>query len=184
MNTKTSILASLFFTLFSNLPLANETFNNVLDDSDFNSLKSVAKRAIDKQDISTSDVVQLAGRSNFQVEETNESIDIYLSVDGNSVIINSERSDSDSNQITTSIRVANANYTIEFDSDNRGGVMHGYGSTLGVEGKILLYVTLAKMEENRWRESSSLSKSRLYRLINWLSEMPAGTTINTTKLGE
>ncbi|WP_299589470.1 hypothetical protein [uncultured Microbulbifer sp.] len=171
--------SSILLINFSNIVAADKISNNVLEGSHINSLRSIAQRSLANSNISTSDIVQLANRSIFQVEEFSESIQVSLSVDGTSTSIVSEKAENRPNHISIALRVADANYNIEINTTSSNYIIHGYDSKLGVEGKLLLYITLASMEKSGWRESENSHKSELYRITNWLSEMPAGMVIHT-----
>ncbi|WP_444898616.1 hypothetical protein ACJJIX_14685 [Microbulbifer sp. VAAC004] len=174
------IIFALIINLFSSSnTFANKSMDNVLEDSNYNSLKSVSEHSIANEDISRSDLVQLTNRAQFQVEESDASILADLSVDGQSVRFITEKSQSNPDFLNITIRVASANYNIELDLENSEYVVSGYGSKLGIEGKLLIAAIAWKMEENNWHISENLYKSKSYRIANWFSEMPAGMIMHT-----
>ncbi|WP_444946435.1 hypothetical protein ACJJIP_06400 [Microbulbifer sp. VTAC004] len=179
MKAYSIILTSILNLIFLSSTIANENTNNVLESSDYNSLKSISDRSIVNSDISQSDIAQLANRSKFQVEKSSEYIRADLSVDGMSALIITEKSKSNPNFLTITIRAANANYNIELDPKNTKYIISGYGSKLGVEGKILLFAMITKMTEKKWSESENPYKSMSYRIVNWIAGMPAGMVTHT-----
>ncbi|QFT55560.1 hypothetical protein [Microbulbifer sp. THAF38] len=179
MKAYSIIFVSIINLLSLNDTLANESMNNVLEDSNYNSLKSISERSIVNESISHSDIVQLTKRASFKVIKSSISIQTILSVDGKSVTFITEKSRSNPGFLNITIRVANANYNMELDPKESEFVLSGYGSKLGAEGKLLMATITAKMEENNWHKSENLYKSNSYWIANWFTEMPAGMIMHT-----